>query len=74
MARQQFDWASLLRAGIGGLRLTPDQFWDLTPAELKMMLGVVDSAAMQRDGLEALMQAFPDTDAGDVTNNQGAEQ
>lgn len=74
MAPQQFDWASLLRAGIAGLRLTPDQFWALTPAELKMMLGVADSAAMQRDGLEALMLAFPDADASDINSNQGAEQ
>ena len=72
MATQQFDWASLLRAGLAGLHLTPDQFWTLTPAELKLMLGVGDSQALQRSGLEALMQAFPD-DGAASSQTQGLE-
>lgn len=59
------DWSALLRAGVMGLRLTPAAFWQLTPAELRLMLGQDTSKSpMQRKGLEALMQAFPDT-AGD---------
>ncbi len=34
-----FDWPGLMRAGMRGLRLQPDAFWRLTPAELTLMLG-----------------------------------
>ena len=33
------DWPALMRAGMLGLRLTPREFWQLTPAELRLMLG-----------------------------------
>lgn len=57
----RIDWADLLRAGLFGLRLTPDQFWRLTPAELRMMLGQgAGQAPMTRSGLETLMAAWPD--------------
>ncbi|MFT7595410.1 MAG: putative phage protein (TIGR02216 family) [Paracoccaceae bacterium] len=61
-----FDWPALMRAGMQGLRLTPDQFWRLTPAELRLMLGQggVD-APMGRAGLDALQAAYPDKDLGD---------
>lgn len=55
------DWPGLMRAGLGGLRLTPEQFWRLTPAELALMLG--DPAAtrpMGRTQLEALRAQWPD--------------
>ena len=35
-----FDWPGLMRAGMLGLKLTPAQFWALTPAELLLMLGL----------------------------------
>lgn len=56
------DWTGLMRAGLGELRLTPEVFWDLSPAELRIMLGR-DSAPrpMLRDALEALARAHPDT-------------
>ena len=56
-----FDWPALMRAGLRGLGLRPDQFWQLTPAELLMMLGegAVD-APMGRTRLEELAQAYPD--------------
>ena len=55
------DWAALLRAGIKGLGLTPNVFWSLTPAELQMMLGAQGGEApMLKQGLEALMAAYPD--------------
>lgn len=55
------DWPALIRAGIQGLRLSPDAFWALTPAELRVMLGV-DSGRkpMLSNGLAALMAAWPD--------------
>ncbi|MEW2913334.1 rcc01693 family protein [Leisingera sp. JC11] len=55
------DWPALMRAGMAGLKLLPRDFWQLTPAELRLMLG--DAAApqpMARDRLAALMQDFPD--------------
>ncbi|PCJ09367.1 MAG: hypothetical protein COB16_04110 [Rhodobacteraceae bacterium] len=56
-----FDWPALMRAGLLGLRLTPDEFWHLTPAELWLMLGAgLGQAPMGRSGLEALMSAYPD--------------
>lgn len=56
----RFDWPALLRAGLIGLQLRPEEFWALTPAELKLMLGDGGASVLQRDGLNALMQAFPD--------------
>ncbi|KIC25349.1 MULTISPECIES: rcc01693 family protein [unclassified Leisingera] len=56
------DWPALMRAGMAGLKLLPRDFWQLTPAELRLMLG--EAAAPQplgRDRLAALMAAFPDT-------------
>ncbi|MEL0438646.1 rcc01693 family protein [Phycobacter sp. K97] len=56
-----FDWPALMRLGLTGLRLTPDAFWRLTPAELRLMLGHEGGrAAMDRAGLQDLMSAFPD--------------
>ena len=55
------DWPGLLRAGLGGLRLTPKQFWRLTPAELALMLG--DPAAVRplgRADLDDLRKRWPD--------------
>lgn len=55
------DWPGLMRAGIRGLGLRPDQFWALTPAELALMLGVeAGSPAMTRDRLAQLAERFPD--------------
>ncbi|UWR94545.1 rcc01693 family protein [Phaeobacter inhibens] len=55
------DWPALIRAGLVGLRLTPDQFWRLTPAELRLMLGQDTGAVpLGRAGLDQLMHAFPD--------------
>ncbi len=61
-----FDWPALMRAGILGLRLTPDQFWRLTPAELRQMLGQgAGMTAMNRAGLDALLAAYPDKEQGE---------
>ncbi|MBO9396823.1 phage tail assembly chaperone [Shimia sp. R9_2] len=59
MAR--FDWPALMRAGIGGLRLTPADFWALTPAELSLLLGEGrGQSALTRAGFDALLRAYPD--------------
>ncbi|WP_243627637.1 rcc01693 family protein [Rhodovulum sp. BSW8] len=50
-----------MRAGIRGLGLRPSEFWDLTPAELMLMLGAEGGPApMSRARLEELARAFPD--------------
>lgn len=60
MAR--FDWPGLMRAGLHGLRLTPAEFWALSPAELMLMLGVGRGPApLSRARLDELAAAFPDT-------------
>ena len=62
MTDRGLHWGALLRAGLRDLRLSPREFWALTPAELMLMLGL-DAAArpLGRAGLEALMAAYPDT-------------
>lgn len=58
---QGFDWPVLMRAGMRGLGLRPAEFWDLTPAELRLMLGQDSGVApMGRDRLSRLMADFPD--------------
>ena len=62
------DWPGLMRAGLYGLRLTPAEFWALTPAELQVMLGADNTRApMGRSRLDELRASFPDI-AKDVTN------
>ena len=59
-----FDWPVLMRAGLQGLRLNPEAFWALTPAELRLMLGQ-GATPMNRAGLEALLAAYPDRGKGE---------
>lgn len=65
--RRSFDWPGLMRAGLHDLRLAPEQFWRLTPAELRIMLGVGNvTPPLTRARLDELARAFPDMkkDAG----------
>lgn len=63
-SRPGLDWSGLMRAGIIGRGLKPAEFWDLTPAELALMLGIDTGAhaggTMSRARLDALMARFPD--------------
>jgi uncharacterized phage protein (TIGR02216 family) len=60
------DFTGLLRAAIsppalGGLGMTPQIFWALTPIELRLMLGREGGGAlMSRARLDELTAAFPD--------------
>lgn len=55
------DFAGMLRVGLCRLGLRPDEFWNLTPAELALMLGVEGGdGTMTRQRLEALAARFPD--------------
>ena len=59
------DWAGLMRAGMLGLRLTPDVFWRLSPIELRIMLGAENAGVpVTRMRLEELAAAFPDVAKG----------
>ena len=62
--RKLFPWASVIRFGLGHLRLTPDAFWRLSLPELEAMLGTDALPEMStRQELEALMALYPDTSA-----------
>ena len=55
------DWPALLRAGLQTLRLRPREFWDLTPAELSLMLGLDQRPVpMTRARFLALCGQHPD--------------
>lgn len=59
------DWPGMMRAGLSGLRLTPDQFWGLTPGEFMLMIGRgAQAAPMGRARLQDLLDAFPDDPGG----------
>jgi uncharacterized phage protein (TIGR02216 family) len=57
-----FPWDTVIHVGLCRLRLSPRDFWALTPVEFFAMAGGTRprDATMARDGLEALMRAFPD--------------
>ena len=56
------DWAGLLRLGLRELRLAPEAFWRLTPAELVVMLGLdAIRPSLTRARLEDLARIYPDT-------------
>lgn len=61
----RFDWPALLRAGVIGLGLRPAEFWALTPAELRLMLGDLESKPMGRARLDDLLAAYPDVKGGE---------
>ncbi|WP_297619834.1 rcc01693 family protein [uncultured Roseicyclus sp.] len=69
MSDTGFDWPAVLRAGLQGLGLAPENFWRLTPVELLLMLGDAPEAApLGRARLEALIAQFPD-----VTNKESGD-
>ena len=64
-------WTELMRLGLGGLCLSPETFWAMTPIELQRALegaGLLISAGrgswMERATLERLMARYPDKDKG----------
>lgn len=62
-------WPQLMRLGYLQLGLTPQVFWDLTPAELMLMAGM-DRApgTLSRTGFLDLAARFPDKPRGDGTD------
>lgn len=54
-------WPALMRLGMVNLGLAPQAFWDLTPAELFLLAGIMPGERpMDGAGLAALMARFPD--------------
>ena len=54
-------WATLMAVGMGVLRLSPAEFWSMTPRELRAALGPGPGAdAPARAELDALIARFPD--------------
>ncbi len=66
MPGEPVDWPGLMRLGLGTLRLAPEAFWSMTPAELRLalegagVLPVGGAAPMGRERMAELMAAFPD--------------
>ncbi len=56
------DWPALMQLGLRVLRLRPAEFWALTPAELRLMLGdeAQATAVLGRTRLDELLAAYPD--------------
>ncbi|WP_281978067.1 rcc01693 family protein [Pseudorhizobium flavum] len=59
---EPFPWEAVMHAGFCLLRLSPDVFWRLTPVEFFAMTGGLRPRRLEmaRDGLEGLMERFPD--------------
>lgn len=54
-------WPRLMQLGLVHLGLSPDTFWNLTPAELMLMSGRCNGReALTRAGLDELAARFPD--------------
>ena len=48
-----FNWPALMRAGMRGLGLRPAEFWNLTPAELQLLLGQEGGGARDAEAARA---------------------
>ena len=67
-----FDWPGLMRAGLHGLGLKPEEFWRLSPMELMLMLGREGGQApLGRARLEELARAFPDRNGESTDGRTG---
>lgn len=57
-----FPWDAVSAFAFGVLRLSPAEFWEMTPRELAMAMRpfLKGHGAPSRDELDALMQSFPD--------------
>lgn len=55
-------WPELMDLGLRQMKLAPETFWDLTPAELMFLAGQGGhgARALGRSGLADLMAAYPD--------------
>jgi uncharacterized phage protein (TIGR02216 family) len=79
MAAEPVDWPGLMRLGLGALRLSPEAFWSMTPAELGLALEGADivpiagTGFMGRRRLVELMAAFPDGPGAGTAKGGGSQ-
>lgn len=61
-AVEPFPWREAIGFGLGILRLSPDQFWRMTPRELATAIEALTgrSAPLKRATLNELMTRYPD--------------
>ncbi|MFI0846919.1 rcc01693 family protein [Mesorhizobium sp. IMUNJ 23232] len=63
---EAFPWDTVMALGFGLLRLSPKDFWTMTPREFERAMsfhrGAGDGGPRRRD-LAAMMAAFPDAKA-----------
>ncbi len=62
-APQPFPWDAAMRFGLGRLRLSPDHFWAMTPAELAAAARAhapAEGPVLDRLNFAALLAQFPD--------------
>jgi uncharacterized phage protein (TIGR02216 family) len=60
---QPFPWREAIGFGLGVLRLSPQQFWAMTPRELAYAIEAVrgrGGAPLPRDALNEMIRRFPD--------------
>jgi len=59
---QPFPWKQAIGFGLGVLRLSPEEFWRMTPRELAYALEAVTgrAAPLDRASLSVLMKRYPD--------------
>lgn len=58
-----FAWADAIGFGLGVLRLSPADFWTMTPRELALAIRAVrggEKSSLGRDAFNDLMRRFPD--------------
>jgi Conserved hypothetical phage protein (DUF2376). len=61
--REPFPWQQAMGIAFAWLRLSPKDFWAMSPRELAAALSVFEPGegqALQRRELEELMRLFPD--------------
>ena len=58
-----FPWEDVMAVGLGVLRISPQEFWRMTPREFGRAIAPMTTAPVApigRAGLAALMRQFPD--------------
>lgn len=53
-------WVRIFEVGVRSLGLSPQDLWDLSPAEFRILAGDGGPAPMGRRRMDDLLAAFPD--------------
>ena len=59
---QPFPWKQAIGFGLGVLKLSPDEFWRMTPRELALAIEALRGrgASLARVHFDELMKRYPD--------------